>query len=210
MLIGCAPASPRAPRMSRPVRIAELEATAVPPAGWRIERADQTAYTEPATVLTLKQHQAFMSGRNVFHRKWAAVVSLNGDWGLGRHSTPASAPVPWDGARQSAAACRSYCCRSSCDCPSCPDSMKSEATSELRGPAAESCAAGQSVDFAYPASACHRGGPVPGLARTWSRSRVGQGHAARRGCASGTQLPGTRPRGHDVAAHRAAVFGGTP
>jgi len=48
-----------------------------------IERADQTAYTEPATVLTLKQHQAFMSGRNVFQRKWAAVVSLNGDWGLG-------------------------------------------------------------------------------------------------------------------------------
>jgi hypothetical protein len=42
MLIGCTPASPRAPRMSRPVRIAELEATALPPAGWRIERADQT------------------------------------------------------------------------------------------------------------------------------------------------------------------------
>jgi CxxC motif-containing protein (DUF1111 family) len=48
-----------------------------------IERADQTAYTEPAPVLNLKQRQAFLFGRNVFHRKWAAVVSLNGDWGLG-------------------------------------------------------------------------------------------------------------------------------
>ena len=48
-----------------------------------IERADQTAYTEPAPVLNMKQHQAFLFGRNVFHRKWAAVVSLNGDWGLG-------------------------------------------------------------------------------------------------------------------------------
>jgi CxxC motif-containing protein (DUF1111 family) len=41
------------------------------------------AYSEPAPVLTVKQRQAFMVGRNVFHRKWAAVVSLNGDWGLG-------------------------------------------------------------------------------------------------------------------------------
>jgi len=48
-----------------------------------IKRVDQTAYTEPAAVLNPKQRQAFMVGRNVFHRKWAAVVSLNGDWGLG-------------------------------------------------------------------------------------------------------------------------------
>jgi CxxC motif-containing protein (DUF1111 family) len=48
-----------------------------------ITRSDQAAYTEPAPVLTHYQHQQFMFGRNVFHRKWAAVVSLNGDWGLG-------------------------------------------------------------------------------------------------------------------------------
>jgi CxxC motif-containing protein (DUF1111 family) len=48
-----------------------------------IQRFDQAAYTEPAAVLNGKQRQAFMVGRNVFHRKWAAVVSLNGDWGLG-------------------------------------------------------------------------------------------------------------------------------
>ena len=48
-----------------------------------IMRADRAAFTEPAPVLTVKQRQLFMVGRNVFHRKWAAVVSLNGDWGLG-------------------------------------------------------------------------------------------------------------------------------
>ena len=48
-----------------------------------VMRFDRAAYTEPAPVLTLQQHQQFMFGRNVFQRKWAAVVSLNGDWGLG-------------------------------------------------------------------------------------------------------------------------------
>lgn len=48
-----------------------------------IDRADQSAYIEPAPALSAKQRQMFMFGRNVFHRKWAAVVSLNGDWGLG-------------------------------------------------------------------------------------------------------------------------------
>ena len=48
-----------------------------------LNRFDQAAFSEPASVLNAKQRQAFMFGRNVFHRKWAAVVSLNGDWGLG-------------------------------------------------------------------------------------------------------------------------------
>lgn len=48
-----------------------------------VMRFDQSAYMEPAPVLSLSQHQQFMFGRNVFQRKWAAVVSLNGDWGLG-------------------------------------------------------------------------------------------------------------------------------
>ncbi len=48
-----------------------------------LHRFDQAAYSEPASVLNGKQRQAFMVGRNVFNRKWAAVVSLNGDWGLG-------------------------------------------------------------------------------------------------------------------------------
>jgi CxxC motif-containing protein (DUF1111 family) len=48
-----------------------------------ITRFDQSAFIEPAPILSLAQHQQFMFGRNVFQRKWAAVVSLNGDWGLG-------------------------------------------------------------------------------------------------------------------------------
>ena len=48
-----------------------------------IERFDKTAYSEPAPVLNSKQRQLFMAGRSVFHRLWASVNSLNGDWGLG-------------------------------------------------------------------------------------------------------------------------------
>jgi len=48
-----------------------------------IRRFDRQAFSEPAPVLTLKQRQTFMVGRNVFNRQWASVNSLNGDWGLG-------------------------------------------------------------------------------------------------------------------------------
>ena len=48
-----------------------------------IKRFDRQAFSEPAGVLTLKQRQTFMVGRSVFNRQWAAVTSLNGDWGLG-------------------------------------------------------------------------------------------------------------------------------
>ena len=48
-----------------------------------IRRFDRQAFSEPASVLTLKQRQTFMVGRNVFNRQWAAITSLNGDWGLG-------------------------------------------------------------------------------------------------------------------------------
>ena len=48
-----------------------------------IKRFDRQAFSEPAAVLSLKQRQIFMTGRSVFNRQWAAVTSLNGDWGLG-------------------------------------------------------------------------------------------------------------------------------
>ena len=48
-----------------------------------IRRFDSQAFSEPAAVLTARQRQVFMTGRSVFNRQWAAVVSLNGDWGLG-------------------------------------------------------------------------------------------------------------------------------
>ncbi len=46
-------------------------------------RSDKGAYSEPAAVLDARQRQLFMAGRSVFHRQWASVNSLNGDWGLG-------------------------------------------------------------------------------------------------------------------------------
>ncbi len=48
-----------------------------------IKRFDRQAFSEPAPVLTHKQRHIFMVGRNVFNRQWAAITSLNGDWGLG-------------------------------------------------------------------------------------------------------------------------------
>jgi CxxC motif-containing protein (DUF1111 family) len=48
-----------------------------------LDRADERAYSEPASILTSRQKQEFMVGRNIFNRQWASVVSLNGDWGLG-------------------------------------------------------------------------------------------------------------------------------
>jgi CxxC motif-containing protein (DUF1111 family) len=48
-----------------------------------VERFDKAAYSEPAPVLNNKQRQFFMVGRNIFHRQWASINSLNGDWGLG-------------------------------------------------------------------------------------------------------------------------------
>jgi CxxC motif-containing protein (DUF1111 family) len=48
-----------------------------------IRRLDRQAFSEPADVLNARQRQMFMAGRSVFNRQWAAVTSLNGDWGLG-------------------------------------------------------------------------------------------------------------------------------
>ncbi len=48
-----------------------------------LQRFDAQAFAEPSPVLNARQRQTFMVGRNVFNRQWAAVVSLNGDWGLG-------------------------------------------------------------------------------------------------------------------------------
>src|SRR5690606_13302014 len=48
-----------------------------------VDRRDAQAYSEPAAVLDARQRATFMVGRNLFHRQWASIVSLNGDWGLG-------------------------------------------------------------------------------------------------------------------------------
>ncbi len=60
-----------------------LEEDAQSAGSFTIRRFDRRAFSEPAPVLSLKQRQIFMAGRSVFNRQWAAVTSLNGDWGLG-------------------------------------------------------------------------------------------------------------------------------
>ena len=47
------------------------------------KRFDRQAFSEPSPALMHKQRHIFMVGRSVFNRQWAAVTSLNGDWGLG-------------------------------------------------------------------------------------------------------------------------------
>lgn len=48
-----------------------------------LKRADATAFAEPAPVLTYKQQQTFMRGRQHFNQKWVVFPSMGGDWGLG-------------------------------------------------------------------------------------------------------------------------------
>jgi len=60
-----------------------VEDPALSAGSFTIRRFDSQAFSEPASVLTSKQRQIFMAGRSVFNRQWAAVTSLNGDWGLG-------------------------------------------------------------------------------------------------------------------------------
>ncbi len=48
-----------------------------------LKRADAQAFAEPAPVLTYKQIQTFMRGRQHFNQKWVVFPSMGGDWGLG-------------------------------------------------------------------------------------------------------------------------------
>lgn len=48
-----------------------------------VKRADAAAFAEPAPVLTYKQQQTFMRGRQHFNQKWVIFPSMGGDWGLG-------------------------------------------------------------------------------------------------------------------------------
>ena len=48
-----------------------------------LKRADAEAFAEAAPVLTYKQVQTFMRGRQHFNQKWVVFPSLGGDWGLG-------------------------------------------------------------------------------------------------------------------------------
>lgn len=61
----------------------QLEPVDLSADAFTVDRRDAQAYSEPAAVLDARQRATFMVGRNLFHRQWASIVSLNGDWGLG-------------------------------------------------------------------------------------------------------------------------------
>jgi CxxC motif-containing protein (DUF1111 family) len=48
-----------------------------------LKRTDAQAFAEPAPVLTYKQQQTFLRGRQHFNQKWVIFPSMGGDWGLG-------------------------------------------------------------------------------------------------------------------------------
>jgi CxxC motif-containing protein (DUF1111 family) len=68
--------------VSNSVMTAEVDHT-LSTADFTTKRADKTAYSEPAPVLSHKQQQVFMMGRLHFNIRWVTVNSLEGDWGLG-------------------------------------------------------------------------------------------------------------------------------
>jgi CxxC motif-containing protein (DUF1111 family) len=66
-----------------PALAAELAGSSLSAGSFTVAITDQRAYSEPAPVLSVAQWRQFMAGRSVFHRQWASIVSLDGDWGLG-------------------------------------------------------------------------------------------------------------------------------
>ncbi len=51
--------------------------------GFTVARADQEAYTQPASVLNYREGEIFLLGRSHFKRRWIAPITFNGEWGLG-------------------------------------------------------------------------------------------------------------------------------
>ncbi|MEO8166372.1 MAG: di-heme oxidoredictase family protein, partial [Betaproteobacteria bacterium] len=61
----------------------EIPPAALSAGGFTVALSDQTAYSAPAPVLTYRQRETFLRGRQHFNQKWVVAPSLGGDWGLG-------------------------------------------------------------------------------------------------------------------------------
>jgi len=61
----------------------ELEDAVLSAGQFTIALFDEKAFSEPIPVLTYKQHQKFMRGRQHFNQRWVVFPNLGGDWGLG-------------------------------------------------------------------------------------------------------------------------------
>ncbi len=61
----------------------ELDDAVLSAGEFTIALFDEKAFSEPIPVLTYKQHQKFMRGRQHFNQRWVVFPNLGGDWGLG-------------------------------------------------------------------------------------------------------------------------------
>jgi CxxC motif-containing protein (DUF1111 family) len=63
--------------------IEELDPAVLSAGSFTLNRADSTAYEEPAPVLDYRQRERFLRGRHHFNQNWVQFPSIGGDWGLG-------------------------------------------------------------------------------------------------------------------------------
>ena len=69
--------------LAAPAAVDDLPPAALSAGSFTVALSDQTAFSAPAPVLTYRQLERFMRGRQHFNQKWVVFPSLGGDWGLG-------------------------------------------------------------------------------------------------------------------------------
>src|SRR5258708_11434126 len=69
--------------LAAPAAIDEIPLAALSAGSFTVALTDQTAFSAPAPVLTYRQNEMFLRGRQHFNQKWVVFPSLGGDWGLG-------------------------------------------------------------------------------------------------------------------------------
>jgi CxxC motif-containing protein (DUF1111 family) len=69
--------------LAAPAAVDEIPLAALSAGSFTVALTDQTAFSAPAPVLTYRQNEMFLRGRQHFNQKWVVFPSLGGDWGLG-------------------------------------------------------------------------------------------------------------------------------
>ena len=69
--------------LAAPAAVDEIAPAALSAGRFTVALTDQTAYSAPAPVLTYRESEKFLRGRQHFNQRWVVFPSLGGDWGLG-------------------------------------------------------------------------------------------------------------------------------
>jgi CxxC motif-containing protein (DUF1111 family) len=69
--------------LAAPAAVDEIPAAALSAGSFTVALTDSTAFSAPAPVLSYREHEKFLRGRQHFNQKWVVFPSLGGDWGLG-------------------------------------------------------------------------------------------------------------------------------